>query len=155
METRPRVTSIPLGGLRARVLGSALVLGGGFAGCGPKSIDYSTDCDNASEFSWIIHVTGGRVASGAPIEISVGETVRMAVGPGLSLNSCQDLPIATVDWQLTNPAVAALSGTRDATLQGRSPGETGVRATVRAPNGTTGSTTMLFQSTSNLIRVVP
>jgi hypothetical protein len=66
------------------------------------------------------------------------------------------VPMASVDWQLTNPVVAAISGTRDATLQGRSPGDAGVRATVHAPNGTTASTTKQFLGTSNLIvRVVP
>jgi hypothetical protein len=131
-------------------------MGGGLAGCGPKSLPFSPSsrCDNASEWTWDIFVTGGRHAADT-VEISVGETVRLQIGNNDFLNTC-DVPITSVDWQLTQPVVAAISGTRDATLQGRSPGETGVRATVHAPNGTTASTTKQFQGISNLIiRVVP
>jgi hypothetical protein len=131
-------------------------MGGGLAGCGPKSQPFSPSsrCDNASEWTWFIDVTGGRHAA-ETVEISVGETVQLQIGVVDLLNSC-DHPTTSIDWQLTQPVVAAVSGTRDATLQGRSPGETGVRATVHAPNGTTASTTKQFLGMSNLIiRVVP
>jgi hypothetical protein len=150
------MTADLVGRYRARVLGSIILMGGGLAGCGsPKSLGLSSpSCDNASEQQWIISVTGGRPAADAT-EISVGETVQLKATVQSFFNYCLDAPVASVDWQLTEPAVARISGTRDATLQGRSPGETGIRATVHAPNGTTASATTLAFGAAALIRVVP